>query len=1299
MATDQYHSPSDGHVTGGHGPTTSATASGPDANRSVYEDPGYGIDDALDAFAGEATYEPPVSAADLHGHDVTTILVAHNGGRWLPRTLEALGALTYAPNRIIGVDTGSRDETPQLLTSALGAPAVVTAPRTTGFGAAVARGVHAADEMLAATRRTGAVDTGRTEWIWLLHDDSAPAPDALVHLLETAVRRPDAGIVGPKVLGWRGDRQLLEVGVTISGGGRRHTGLDRREYDQGQHDTIRDVLAVGSAGMLVRRDVWDELGGFDPLLSVFRDDIDFGWRANQAGHAVVVSPGAAVEHAEAAAHGRRRLGATRYRPHLADRRNALYVLLVNSPVLYLPLLFLRLLGGGIARSFGFLFGKQPALAAEELGAVLAVLGRPDRLVRGRTRRRRTRRRSHGQLRHLFPARGQQLRHAGENLLALITGSGSGHDVPGSQRRAATTETDDTPDTDDAFLIRLILHPLVLSVTALVLVTILAARDLIGGGRLIGGALLPVVSDIGGLWQSYTESWHGVGLGSPTPAPPYLAVVAALGWVVRSPALAIDLLMLAAVPLAGITAYLLLRRLVAGRWLRLWGSVGYALLPAVTGALAAGRLGTVVAAVLAPLLVLALYRTLGQPGEPGPLRAAWSAGLILALMAAFVPMAWLLVLALGIVAVATVFRSGANAIRMAIVVGVAPVVLVPWSGSVLDTPVLLFTEAGMPGPGLSSDALAPWSVLLQHPGGPGGAPIWLGAGLVLAGWAALFRPQRRLVVAAAWTVLGVALAFGVLVSRIPVTGPTLQTPVSGWPGFPAIVVGGALIVAAVVGGEGARAWLSQSTFGWRQPFVALATSAALLVPLVASVWWVARGADDPLERRDPRVLPAYISDEAMQPERIRTLVLSRADDGRVTYALLRASGPRLGDAEMGPPPEEYGPVDEVVADIVSGRGGADGARLAEFAAKYIYLTAPFDRELADTLDTVPGLVRASAPEGAAMWRVDEPVGRIWIAEPAADDDAAEPAETERVVIDSGEIDASATVPDGADGRLLVLSELADAGWSATLDGVALQPVVHDEWAQAFVLGPDGGELQLSHQGPRRAGVLLIQLGAVVLAIVLALPGMRRERGAVEHASELDPDDPTSPNLPRVPAEPERHLVPAGAPPMTTPVHPEPMEAPPTQPPALPPALAPAPERPDRGWPAPDRPDPSVPMTPAPARRGGPAGPESEPAPEPAPETVGHSLDDDTGADPAGGRYRGRRARRARPEQPSDVRAHTEGDVPAHTQADVPSDAPSNGPPDDDSSTYRGRRAAGRRRSGQSGGRRARRRDEEDRGGDV
>ncbi len=491
---------------------------------------------------------PPVDPQELARQHVTAVLVSHEGHRWLPTVLGGLAQSHRVPDVIVGVDTGSKDDSADILRRALGDPAVVVTKRNTGYGAAVAQGIQAADARMP-------VPAGRTEWIWLLHDDSAPEPGALLALLECAVRHPEAGVIGPKVRGWRDQRQLLEVGLTTTASGRRYTGLDSREFDQGQHDEVKDVLAVGSAGMLVRRDVWDQLGGFDPMLPLFRDDLDFGWRANLAGHGVVVCPDAVVNHVEAAAHGRRRLGATRQRPHLVDRRNALHVLLANAPARRLPMVSLQIVFGSIVRTFGFLIGKLPATALEELVALGAVVLRPDRIIRARSARRRLRHRPSEQMKHLFPATGQQMRHTSEALLSVISGTGAGQDLTVARRRAsAPLDTDEDAElaADDLTFWRVFARPGVLVTLLLFVIAVVAARSLFLGGRLMGGALLPAHQYLGDLWNTYVTAWHGVGMGSPSAAPPYLAVVSLISLLsFGNVPVAVTVLMLGCVPLAGL----------------------------------------------------------------------------------------------------------------------------------------------------------------------------------------------------------------------------------------------------------------------------------------------------------------------------------------------------------------------------------------------------------------------------------------------------------------------------------------------------------------------------------------------------------------------------------------------------------------------------------------------------------------------------------------------------------------------------------------------------------------------------
>ena len=134
------------------------------------------------------------------------------------------------------------------------------------------------------------------EWIWLLHDDAAPAPEALAELLHAVERAPSVTVAGCKQLDWHSERRLIDVGLSTSRWAERLTLIDADELDQGQYDGRSDTFAVNSAGMLVRRDVWEDLRGFDPALPGTGDDVDFCWRNRLAGHRVVVVPSARMHH-------------------------------------------------------------------------------------------------------------------------------------------------------------------------------------------------------------------------------------------------------------------------------------------------------------------------------------------------------------------------------------------------------------------------------------------------------------------------------------------------------------------------------------------------------------------------------------------------------------------------------------------------------------------------------------------------------------------------------------------------------------------------------------------------------------------------------------------------------------------------------------------------------------------------------------------------------------------------------------------------------------------------------------------
>ncbi|MGW1751391.1 glycosyltransferase family 2 protein [Streptomyces sp. NPDC002092] len=1070
----------------------------------------------LAATAGFDPTRPP----EFPRHVVTAVVVSHDGARWLPDALAGLLGQERPVQYAVAADTGSADDSAQLLTDALGADRVLHLARRTGFGQAVEEAERSApvltpDELPYLRRPSGWDPVTRSwrddaydmpelphgepvQWLWLLHDDCAPDPDALAQLLrvvenEHELGRDDVAVVGPKLRGWYDRRQLLEVGVTIANSGRRWTGLDRREQDQGQHDHVRAVLSVSTAGMLIRRDVFEQLGGFDNRLPLMRDDVDLCWRATAAGHRVLVAPEAVVRHAEAASRERRTVdcsGRTVASPHKVDKAGAVYTLLVNTRTAALPWVLVRLVLGTLLRTVAYLVGKVPGQAVDEIRGLLGTLLRPERIIAGRRRRGRPQI-DKGELRALFPPPGATIRATVEQAAGDLVGRSDPEVTSGAGRHGGAVESGPGGDDADfleieqfARLKRIGRKPGPMLFLVLLFVSLVACRALLGGGALAGGALLPAPADSGALWSRYLDSWHAVGAGGTPPAPPYLAIVAMLASVLfGSTGLAVTVLLVCSVPLAGVTAYFASRPLVESRLLRAWAAVVYAFLPAATGALAGGRIGTAVLAVLLPLIARAGIAASGlanTSGTPGSWRATWAYTLLLTITTAFTPIVWPVALVLGLAPLA-VRRTDltAHGLRFLAQLGTPLLVLAPWSLSLL--PFGFFKEAGLDyGPSAAS-AL---DLLGMSPGGPGTVSGLMLIGIVLAALAALLRSERQFGIWTAWAVALVGLVFAVLSNR------------STWAGPATLVYGLALLTAAVLGAEGARARVAEQSFGWRQPVAALIAFAALAGPLVIAFGWMIRGADGPVERQDPVQVPAFVAEESGTQDQARTLVLDSDSTARVGYTLVRGSGARLGDAESAAAGGENARLDKVVANLVAGSGADQADQLGKFAVRYVLVRKGAPREVTRVLDATPGLSRLSQQGGSALWRVDQEVARATLV-PASGSGTAQP-------VAAGPVEIHTTVPSGSGARVLRLADTASEGWTATLDGRPLTRTTVDGWAQGFQLPASGGKLDVTYNDPiTHTAWLWAQGFLAVVLVVLALPGRRRD---------VDDDLPEEPAVP-------------------------------------------------------------------------------------------------------------------------------------------------------------------------------------------
>lgn len=881
---------------------------------------------------------------------ITALLVSHNGARWLPQVMSALEESSRRPDTVLAVDTGSDDESVAILEGAFG-PGVLSLPAETGYPDAVRAGL----EKAAKAGKAGADDD---EWVWLLHDDSAPDPDCLEVLATAAAKAaPEVAAVGPKLREWPSLRRLLEVGVTMSGTGRRETGLETGEYDQGQHDAVVPVLAVNTAGMLVRRRVLEEVG-LDPELPIFANDIDFGWRLARRGLGVHVEPAAVMFHVEAAHRGIRR-GRLVEHHHREERAAAIYTVLANGSRRAHPIRMLRFLIGGLLRALGFLLVRDVPRARAELAAVEQAYARPGRISAARKTRRQAATVSDAEVAPLLAPWWMPWRHG----LDFVT------DFFRAVRSIGRDELDrrrDEKGDHRPLSVRLVRSPAAWSVLASIVLALVAARSLYGGGPLHGGALLPAPGGPGHWWSLWAQSWHWVGGGTGRPAPAYLLPLAVIGTVlIGKPSLVIWFLFVLTVPLCLVGALRFLRRITTNRWIAVLGAIAYALLPVLSGAVAQGRLGTVAGAVLLPWLATAALG-LDSDDEDRRARALWRTALIGALLVAFVPFAifpLLLLVPLG----RFVGITKVGPVRLAAIPLAAILFSLPWLPVLAHAPGAGLLEAGRP----AAIHVHPssWDLLAGVAGGPGSAPFWLTVGLAAAALLSLIRTDTRTRVARLWLVaLGAALCLTVLL-RVTVTLPAVPDQFHPWAGFWLVVLVGAFITAVVVAADGNDAF--RGRFGWRQPVAGIAAVLALVAPVGGTAWWLVHGTGTPLHRSQVHRIPGYMAALGEARHADATLVLTGgpgAGHPALTYKVMRSGHEVVGDDGVLTTTPADTHLATAVGQVIGAESPSAAHVLAAHGITYVYAPKPVSGTVAGSFDATAGFTTASAPHGGRAWRI-------------------------------------------------------------------------------------------------------------------------------------------------------------------------------------------------------------------------------------------------------------------------------------------------------------------------------------------
>ena len=793
---------------------------------------------------------------------VRMVLVAHDPGEWFEDVLAAIGAQDHSGLEVLVVDAGRRKGLAERVAAVLPWAEVATAPGDPGFGEAA--------NIVLGRQGAGAFHL-------FLHDDLVLDGTAVRRMVECALEA-NAGVVGPKVLDGSDPRHLEDMGSWVDRYGAAVPRFDPGELDQGQYDADREVFATTDSALLVRSDLFEAVGGFDPEIRFLDCSLELCWRARLAGALVLTAPTAVGRSVGGRRTRRRRTDPRRLRP-----RHKLRTTLVNQDPVHRGVAVAELL---LATLLGVAYGLLTGRFRHVRGLIAAWPWNLRRLGSARARR--------SLVDHHF---------GGDQARLYVR-----HDVPHRSFHRAVTGGASVGTGSEAPS-RLRLHHLWSALLGPGGIALLVGGTVLGfGSRHLLTRGLPAIGRFQGLpadpfdlVRSWWDGWRPTGGGiasSPTEG------IASLGLVAQVFPWGGDILLavavLSAFPVGAVGVWRLMRPIGGGRS-RAVAVLTYLAVPLPYNSLVEGRLAPLAAYAALPWVahrmavaqgVVPYGRRGGDPGQGIRLRGLWGevlvAGLVLAVAIGLEPT--IVVLAGVVVAGLAVGSLLAGSIA-----GVPRMLLVTAGSAVVAALLQLPRLDRLPGGDLVAAFIEPgtWApadlgifAILRFDTGSFGAGRW--------GWALLVIPVLALLTATGWRLALVIRAWTVAAGGCGLAWVFDQ----GWwsdsmPAAELLLVPAALGLswAAAVGAASMGAGIFDRAFGWRHLLPPVAALAMLVVvaPVVTSSidgrWGLPpRGLDASLPIFGSEAGAAY--DE------------SRGGIGRVLWlgepSILPAAGIRLDD---------------------------------------------------------------------------------------------------------------------------------------------------------------------------------------------------------------------------------------------------------------------------------------------------------------------------------------------------------------------------------------------------------------------
>lgn len=168
--------------------------------------------------------------------------------------------------------------------------------------------IRSKDNLGFAAANNAAAAQARTPWLLLLNPDTETHPRAIEKLLSFARAHPEAGIVGGRTVFPDGSLNIASCWnrMTVWSLFCRATGLSRafpnslffnpEAIGGWRRDSVRAVDVVVGCFFMIRKEVWDQLGGFREKYFMFGEEADLCLRAAKLGYRPMITPDAQIVH-------------------------------------------------------------------------------------------------------------------------------------------------------------------------------------------------------------------------------------------------------------------------------------------------------------------------------------------------------------------------------------------------------------------------------------------------------------------------------------------------------------------------------------------------------------------------------------------------------------------------------------------------------------------------------------------------------------------------------------------------------------------------------------------------------------------------------------------------------------------------------------------------------------------------------------------------------------------------------------------------------------------------------------------